>query len=1316
MGVNIDELQIEVSTESDKAEKNIDRLSKIIDKLQKSTENCKGLTRLKNQMSKMADVAERLNRINLNTSQTERLVSTINSLNDIQTPNFTKLKNQTNKLSNIVSKIDTMPDISAKLESFISAVRPFETLGRTNINAYLKSLERIPEISEKLKSTDLKDFSASLKNVASAIEPLATQMEKLGSGYAALPANIKSVVSNNQQLVQSNSKVVASHIKLSDIVGKVKLKIAVYSTLIRNLSKVLGECFNESNDYIENLNLFEVAMGKGAKAALEYGETVNDVLGIDTSEWIRNQGVFKQITTGFGVANDKANLMSKNLTQLGYDISSFFNIGTEESMQKLQSGISGELEPLRRLGYALDTATLQQVAYGQGINESINKMTQAQKSQLRYLAIMQQSSNAMGDMARTVITPANSLRILDQQFTQLKRAIGNVVSVIAVKLIPYIQVAVRLLTDLANYLANKWGFELPKIDYSNVSDGLSTVTDNADEATEKVKETVKEMQRLAGFDELNILQRDQEDSSEKDKSDEGNSNWNFQLPEYDFLTGADKSTDELYKKAKKKIKDIIAKLKDLKDWVKENINFFKRLGTLIAGIWTVKKLLDFIKWIKELWGKVKQLKIFNTAKDWVKNFISGFKSTEGSNFFKKLNGGIKKFRDHLSPVTRALGTIAGTALASHGSYNLFYDLAKDTGDWKSVLFDSAEIVAGLGMSWIFGGVPGLAFGTIVTAFAGLYGYIKACDEEHEKLEDDFMNSHMYNNGGVKISSISDAFKNMKSDLEKGLKPIQDLQTEIDNTNEKIDSDQFFVTKYNQKLSEAKELNEIDVKEMKGHFDGLISNMKKNLKDETDLVYEAFHNSAVDAGKQLNIDVGQMEIILDKFKSKYSSKLDKLNAEQDVFFEKMTKGGLSESEMKKFQDNLQYIADLNHVYSDSEFNFNSSVKDIDNIDFENENAAKKAIEEINSSVEGMIDDIAQVNKDAQKSLEDLKYKAKVMYEHGDISEGYYKNLCKSFDKLSQSIDKAYSDKKQEIMNQYGTVMSAIELEFEKYMDECIEKNGTQLGDKAKSVWNNFTNVFGSSNLFAVSNAIANYKSDVDIAKERLTEKYESYFKISDKLADEYSKKSYESTGKRFLNILHETGVESALEYAKGIDSKKDAIDESIMKIQNSMRTYFNQDLGGYTFGSNFVKTIKEGMESAFPALDEATKNLRNSMTDGLLATITIAGNAMLASKGNHRISGFASGGYPVKGQLFYARENGIPEMVGAVGNQTAVANNQQIEDGIADGVYKAVRSAMSSAGGGEAVTIPVTINIEGQKIEEVMYKYEQRQVVRSNGMR
>lgn len=124
------------------------------------------------------------------------------------------------------------------------------------------------------------------------------------------------------------------------------MKFGVLLIAAKRVARVMGEWIKESSAYVENLNLFTVSMGKFADEAKRYAETVGDLLGIDPSDWMRNQGVFMTLMTGFGVVEDKAALMSKNLTQLGYDISSYFNISVADAMQKLQSGIAGELEPL----------------------------------------------------------------------------------------------------------------------------------------------------------------------------------------------------------------------------------------------------------------------------------------------------------------------------------------------------------------------------------------------------------------------------------------------------------------------------------------------------------------------------------------------------------------------------------------------------------------------------------------------------------------------------------------------------------------------------------------------------------------------------------------------------------------------------------------------------------------------------------------------------------------------------------------------------------------------------------------------------------
>lgn len=205
-------------------------------------------------------------------------------------------------------------------------------------------------------------------------------------------------------------------------------------------------------------------------------------------------------------------------------------------MLKLQSGISGELEPLRRLGYALDVATLQQVAYDHGIMQSFMTMTQAQKSQLRYIAIMEQSANALGDMAATVQTPANALRILQQEFTQLSRAVGNLFIPALQRIIPVVRVVVEAITEAVQFLADLLGFELPTIDYSGL-DGMKTSIEDVESGFGGATSAAKEFKKqLLGIDELNIIEPQAAGGGGAGGGALGSADLGLDLPEYDFLS------------------------------------------------------------------------------------------------------------------------------------------------------------------------------------------------------------------------------------------------------------------------------------------------------------------------------------------------------------------------------------------------------------------------------------------------------------------------------------------------------------------------------------------------------------------------------------------------------------------------------------------------------------------------------------------------------------------------------------------------------------------------------------------------------------
>lgn len=421
-----------------------------------------------------------------------------------------------------------------KLTSLANGLRPLSELGKANMTTFINQLSKLPKVIEDLEAADIDKFTQQMTALAAAMKPFADEMQKVSNGFSAFPSKIQKLITSTEKYNASARKATTTTGKFTS--GLKALNVAAVAITFRKIGHFIAQAVTESNEYQEDLNLFTVALGQYAAEAQNYAEKVSDVMGIDPAQWLRNQGVFNTLLTGFGDTAERAQLMSQNLTQLGYDISSFFNISIEDAMQKLQSGISGELEPLRRLGYDLSQARLEQTALNLGIKESVANMTQAEKAELRYYAIMTQVTTAQGDMARTLEAPANQLRILQAQLTQAARAIGNIFIPALNAILPYAIAVVQVIREIANALANLAGFKLTEVDYSGVNSaavGAGSLADNLDDAAGAAK---KLKQYTAGFDELNVFAPNTGSGSGAGAGGAGG--FDFDLPTYDFLGDA----------------------------------------------------------------------------------------------------------------------------------------------------------------------------------------------------------------------------------------------------------------------------------------------------------------------------------------------------------------------------------------------------------------------------------------------------------------------------------------------------------------------------------------------------------------------------------------------------------------------------------------------------------------------------------------------------------------------------------------------------------------------------------------------------------
>lgn len=562
MSVTIEQLELEIQSNSTSAVNSIEALSTSLSKIKAATKGGIGLNSVGNSIVKFNTALS-----SIDSSSLSKINELMSGLKELKSIGDIKISSSIgNQLVNIGYAVEVISDIDlsgiSKLSQALEALNNIDKA--SGLQSTVSQLKKLPQLEQTLNDINWENFTSQIQQLSNSLTPLVNQLNSVSEAFSRLPSNIKDVATATDKVTKANKKASTSWVNIW-----AKLKIAAKA--VKEVANALAKCVNLANQYIEDMNLFSVSLGEYAQEAKEYAEQVGEIMGIDPGEWMRNQGTFNTIISGFGVASDKAALMSKNLTQLGYDISSFFNISVEDAMQKLESGISGELEPLRRLGYDLSIARLQQEALNLGIEKSVSDMTQAEKSQLRYYAIMTQVTEVQDDMARTLTSPANQLRIFKTQITLCARTLGNIFIPVVNAVLPYLIAFAKALRLVLEEVAQFLNITLPDVDWSNISSGADIAGDLADsvgDTTEGLNDATSAAKKLKnvmiGMDELNIISSNSDTDTNIGSGVGSGGDLGITLPEYDFIGEAvDTKVNEITQKIKDAFGEILTAIADL---------------------------------------------------------------------------------------------------------------------------------------------------------------------------------------------------------------------------------------------------------------------------------------------------------------------------------------------------------------------------------------------------------------------------------------------------------------------------------------------------------------------------------------------------------------------------------------------------------------------------------------------------------------------------------------------------------------------------------------------------------------------------------
>ena len=1273
------------------------------------------LTSTANQVKKIADAASKLSEGNIkNLSNLAAAIDRFGSTGKVKiSPSIGR---QLGKIADAANKLQgtgltNLAELARSL-SLLSTLRP------AHLTGYMNQLGKLPNVINDLHAADLDRFIAEVQRLDTALRPFGETMQRISNGFSAFPSRIQRLIQSTERYndtMRTANKVTSSS-RAGGLWGFLNSSHGKYLALAGAVSVVgntLGGFIEKSAEYSENLNLFTVAMGKYADEAYDYAEAVQAALGIDMSEWMRNQGIFMQIATGFGVIEDKAYTMSQGLTQIAYDIASFYNISTEEAMQKVQSGISGELEPLRRLGYALDAATLQQVAYDNGIKQNINTMTQAQKSQLRYVAIMEQSTNAMGDMARTIMSPANALRVVNMQLEQLQRAMGNAILPLLMEILPYAQAAVMVLTDAINKLAVLFGFELPEIDYSSLG-GLKSGAEDATGAVDDTTEAVKELKNaMLGIDELNVISPKTDEAA----GEGGGYDLPIDLDSYKFF---DENYENQVAKIAEKIKEAFEPLipfvegfisvfeslfklltgfedggfyswlKSVGEWMKNNPDALRRLGELLGIVAAGALALNGIKTLPTL-----NLNVGNIA-------LKAASATLAIAGVTLLWDGVRALfdgnpdNDLLAAVEMAIGgALLGAALGLGSGKGLSYtvDLSLTLGSVAltfaglKMLFDGSDendllggVVFALGTALMGAGLTKLAggglslgvdvafsLGSVSLIFAGL----KMLFDESE--ENNLAGSVMTALGAALFGAklVRDAAKGGLSFGTAVALGIASVTLDFAGLLMIFDSSEDNDLIGSTTLALGAMLGGVSLTKVAG---GGLSFLAPLLLGFSSLTL-TWDGAAGLADTSQSNDIASvisqgLGVLLAGAAGASLAKFVGVS---------MTAGaGAAMVFTLPIMAALNLTLSLKDVKMDREGNWQERLKWLLFPSGEGEDAINEALEIKSVELESTA---GEIGNNLLNGFSDA-------LSGSQASETLLDAGANMIDGILEGVDgkTSYAEEKMNLLG--GKLNTSFR---------------TNLGIHSPST------VFEENAQYLIDGFVLGIEKNTPRVEESLLALYEVITEGYNTFNEEFTE-LYTVYTENYM-LMHTTLIENLkASYNAYIEHLKLTFTTYTTTHLAELAVFSQNVITAHTNYQNTLRSNFDSWSSSYLAAARAFVNALNRILSGVSSSFGSSTKLSITSGLSRSVKAYASGGYPDEGQLFIARERGA-EMVGSIGSKTAVANNDQIVEAIRQGVYDAEMAARAQDDGDRSAHFYV----DGEEVSTILAKKRQGRTLYKGGV-
>lgn len=532
MGAEIDRLEIEVEAQATKANNALDKLVGNLERLAGSLGSIDGNSFLgfSKGISDISSAMQGLKSADIRKTDFNRLAKGIAELTSLDTSGLSRTANAMNGLADSIMGYEA---VANSAEAVGNLAKGISKLGNKSV---ITAIDNMPKLATALNSmmntlSKAPTVSSNLINMTTALAGLANQGSKVGSTTRSMTSSLNGYSSSAQRASKSSKG-------LASVFGSL---YANFFWVKRGADK-LWNSIETSMDYVETLNYFDAAFGQvaesavsqwedaGAESAEAYYKSFSDrakqltskmtgfsvkddgtlqatgqpSLGIDPEKLMNYQATFGQMASSMGVTAETSLKLSQALTEIGGDLASVKNLDFDKVWNDMASGLAGMSRTLDKYGVNIRNVNLQQKLYELGIQANITALNQNDKALLRAIILLDSTKYAWGDLATTINQPANQLRLIESNFQNLSRTIGNLFLPMVSKVLPYVNALVIALQRLATWLGNLLGIDLSKVTKSvgESSFDFGSIADEAEAATEAVNKLQKGIRK---FDELDVI-------------------------------------------------------------------------------------------------------------------------------------------------------------------------------------------------------------------------------------------------------------------------------------------------------------------------------------------------------------------------------------------------------------------------------------------------------------------------------------------------------------------------------------------------------------------------------------------------------------------------------------------------------------------------------------------------------------------------------------------------------------------------------------------------------------------------------------------